>query len=187
MVLSMSKRIMNEVMNIATDNNIKIYYQDTDSMHIERSKVSLLESKYYEKYNKVLKGENLGNFHGDFAMKDDNGKKINGNIYAIRSIFLGKKSYIDHLKAEWTDKDGLKHTKYDYHIRLKGITAEGIKHQITQHEDAFDMFIKLAQGDEMEFILNPSVNKPSFEYTPAGVHTLMTGEFKRILHYGENN
>jgi hypothetical protein len=32
-VLSMSKRIMNEVMCLAEDLKLKIYYQDTDSMH----------------------------------------------------------------------------------------------------------------------------------------------------------
>ncbi|WP_289705328.1 hypothetical protein [Bacteroides acidifaciens] len=34
-VLSMSKRIMNEVMCLAFDIGCHIYYQDTDSMHIE--------------------------------------------------------------------------------------------------------------------------------------------------------
>ena len=35
-ILSMSKRIMNEVMTTAEDLDIEIYYQDTDSMHIEK-------------------------------------------------------------------------------------------------------------------------------------------------------
>jgi hypothetical protein len=38
-VLSMSKRIMNEVMTTAEDLDIKIFYQDTDSMHIEKDKL----------------------------------------------------------------------------------------------------------------------------------------------------
>ena len=33
-ILSMSKRIMNEVMTLAEDNKLNIWYQDTDSMHI---------------------------------------------------------------------------------------------------------------------------------------------------------
>ena len=33
-ILSMSKRIMNKVFSCAYDINIKIYYQDTDSIHI---------------------------------------------------------------------------------------------------------------------------------------------------------
>lgn len=42
LILSMSKRIMNEVMCLADDNNINIYYQDTDSMHITKSQVEKL-------------------------------------------------------------------------------------------------------------------------------------------------
>ena len=38
-VLSMSKRIMNEVMCLAYDIGCHIYYQDTDSMHIEYADV----------------------------------------------------------------------------------------------------------------------------------------------------
>jgi len=34
LILSMSKRIMNEVITLAEENNLNIYYQDTDSMHI---------------------------------------------------------------------------------------------------------------------------------------------------------
>ena len=34
LVLSISKRIMNEVMCLAEDLNIDIYYQDTDSMQL---------------------------------------------------------------------------------------------------------------------------------------------------------
>ena len=44
-------------------------------------------------------GEELGNFHIDFSM--DN---ANTEIYAIESLFLGKKTYIDSLES--TDKDG---------------------------------------------------------------------------------
>ena len=42
----MSKRIMNEVMCLAEDLGIMIYYQDTDSMHIPVDKVPMLEQKY---------------------------------------------------------------------------------------------------------------------------------------------
>ena len=46
-ILSMSKRIMNEVMCLAEDKGLKIYYQDTDSMHIGVNHVKKL-AKYYE-------------------------------------------------------------------------------------------------------------------------------------------
>ena len=41
-ILSMSKRIMNEVMCLAEDNDLSIYYQDTDSMHIELDDIEKL-------------------------------------------------------------------------------------------------------------------------------------------------
>ena len=34
MILSMARRIMNEVLDLANDLNIPVLYQDTDSMHI---------------------------------------------------------------------------------------------------------------------------------------------------------
>ena len=37
-ILSMSKRIMNEVICLVEDLNIKIFYQDTDSMHLFEKK-----------------------------------------------------------------------------------------------------------------------------------------------------
>ena len=41
-ILSMSKRIMNEVMTLAEDLKLSIYYQDTDSMHIDYEDVEIL-------------------------------------------------------------------------------------------------------------------------------------------------
>ncbi|ELP86281.1 hypothetical protein EIN_114450 [Entamoeba invadens IP1] len=45
--LTMSKRIMNEVMCLAEDLNIPIHYQDTDSMHILKSRITELEYEYF--------------------------------------------------------------------------------------------------------------------------------------------
>lgn len=42
MILDMSKRIMNEVICLAEDLKIKLFYQDTDSIHIEIDKLDLL-------------------------------------------------------------------------------------------------------------------------------------------------
>lgn len=65
-LLSMSKRIMMEVITTAEDNNINIYYQDTDSMHIEADKVELLANAFKKVYGRELIGKNLGQFHSDF-------------------------------------------------------------------------------------------------------------------------
>ena len=47
LILSMSKRIMNEVMCLAEDNGIQIHYQDTDSMHIDQDNIPKL-AKLFE-------------------------------------------------------------------------------------------------------------------------------------------
>jgi hypothetical protein len=116
-ILSMSKRIMNEVMCSAEDNGCKMFYQDTDSIHISDKDISKLEKIFKEKYNRDLIGKNLGQFHSDFDIK---GCK---NIVAVESVFLGKKSYIDVIQGEDEETGEI---KQDYHIRLKGIPNQVI-------------------------------------------------------------
>ena len=118
-VLSMSKRIMNEVMCLAEDNDLKIFYQDTDSMHIEQQHIKILSKKFKEKYSKELIGEKMGQFHSDFEVK---GADKDYEINAVESIFLGKKAYIDKLEYK---KNG--EINYDYHIRMKGMPSQIIK------------------------------------------------------------
>ncbi|EDS88927.1 DNA polymerase, putative [Entamoeba histolytica HM-1:IMSS] len=112
LILSMSKRIMNELIYLCEDNNIYVYYQDTDSIHIEKDKLAQLRDSYYRKYNRELVGNNIGQFHSDFPSV--NGKES----WSIKSIFLGKKSYLDVL----TNEDG----DIDYLIRMKGIPKDVI-------------------------------------------------------------
>ena len=45
-ILSMSKRIMFEVMTTAEDNNLFMCYTDTDSLHIKYNDIPILEKKY---------------------------------------------------------------------------------------------------------------------------------------------
>ena len=64
----MSKRIMNKLFSFAGDCDIKIYYQDTASIHLTYGAVDKIENRYKEKYGSELVGEELGNFHIDFSM-----------------------------------------------------------------------------------------------------------------------
>ena len=86
-ILSMSKRIMNKMFSCADDCKVKIYYQDTDSIHMNYDDVPILCEYYKQKYNQELVGNGLGNFHIDFdlpgAVRD---------IYSKESYFLGNKS-----------------------------------------------------------------------------------------------
>ena len=92
-VLSMSKRIMNEVITTAEDLGIKIFYQDTDSMHILENDLIKLSEQYKQLYDRDLIGSNMGQFHNDFTLEGLN------NIYSKELVILGKKSYIDLLEV----------------------------------------------------------------------------------------
>ena len=47
-ILSMSKRITNKVFSCADDLNIKIYYQDTDGIHLNYDDVDKIVDRYEE-------------------------------------------------------------------------------------------------------------------------------------------
>jgi len=155
-ILSMSKRIMNEVICIAEDNNLEIYYQDTDSIHIEDKDIKILSSLFKTKYNKELIGNDLGQFHSDFSLKG-----ATRDITATDSIFLGKKSYIDCL--EGYDDDGNKFN--GYHIRMKGISNDSIMHYCKNNEiTPFELYKKLYDGEVINFDLTCGGTKVNFKF-----------------------
>jgi hypothetical protein len=53
-ILSMSKIIMNEVICLAENNGIRLYYQDTDSQHIKADDVIKLSELYKNKIRKRI-------------------------------------------------------------------------------------------------------------------------------------
>ena len=63
----MSKRITNKVFSCAGDWGVKIYYQGTDSIHLNYGDVDKVVKRYKEKYGLDLVGESLGDFHVDFT------------------------------------------------------------------------------------------------------------------------
>ena len=155
-VLGMSKRIMNEVMCLAEDNDMKIYYQDTDSMHIEEKNIEPLSELYNKKYNKKLIGKEMGQFHSDFSSD-----KIEKDIVAIKSIFLGKKAYVDVLEG----KDANDNVVNDYHIRMKGVSDKAIKYYCLMNKiTPYELYEKLYNGKKIKFDLVCGGNACSFEY-----------------------
>lgn len=165
-ILSMSKRIMNEVICLAEDNEIPVYYQDTDSIHIRECDLTKLADLYKVKYNRELIGKSLGQFHSDFACIEDSKEMP----VAIRSIFVGKKTYIDMLFDASTDKIA-------FHCRAKGIPSDvlvktankkfpksnqcefrnGLVYPLTNDNDKeysiFLLYESLYNGNEIEFNL----------------------------------
>lgn len=152
-ILSMSKRIMNQVMVTAEDNQLQIYYQDTDSMHILINDVYKLEKIFNEKYGRELIGKQLGQFHVDFSLE---GVKDESTIYSKNAIFLGKKFYIDELVGK--DENG--NDVNGYHIRGKGITNGAILYECEKLKiNPFELYEKLFEGERIEFDLLEGGNK----------------------------
>ena len=180
MILSMSKRIMNEVMCSAEDSNIDLYYQDTDSIHIKDCDISILSSIYKNKYNKDLIGKGLGQFHSDFQFHDEKGKerKDIDDIIATKSIFLGKKCYIDQL--EGINKQGEK--EIDYHIRMKGIPNSVVLYTSEKlgYKNPMEMYEALYKGKKIEFDLTNDGSKCNFKMNNNySVYTLEV--FNRVI------
>jgi len=144
-ILSMSKRIMNEVICLSEDNELNIYYQDTDSIHIEDKDIKVLSQLYQNKYNRELIGNNLGQFHSDFELEG-----ANKNIIATDSIFLGKKSYVDKLVGE--DDDG--NEINGFHFRMKGIPSKVVEYYCNENKiNIFELYRKMYNGDVIDFDL----------------------------------
>ena len=67
-------------------------------MHLLRKSIARLNELFQRKYDRQLIGKNMGQFHTDFSLKDENGKSCK-DITSVACIFLGKKCYIDKLKG----------------------------------------------------------------------------------------
>jgi len=154
-VLSYSKRIMNKVICTAEDNNIDIYYQDTDSMHLKDIDISKLKEVYFNKYGLELEGKKLGQFHSDFELE---GCK---NVISKKALFVAKKIYIDEL--EGVDiKTG--EIKTGLHYRMKGISDEGIIHSTKLNNcSIWDIYQKLYNEEEILIDIGAGGKKPIFK------------------------
>ncbi|EAX73803.1 hypothetical protein TVAG_111730, partial [Trichomonas vaginalis G3] len=112
-ILSMSKRIMCEVFCTAEDLGMDIFYSDTDSMHLYNEDIPRLAEEFEKRYGRVLIGKNLGQFHSDFAEITPGKQSL-----AYKSIFCGKKTYIDLLTNDLNE--------VAFHCRMKGVKQDVI-------------------------------------------------------------
>ena len=140
-------------MRTAEQSGLDLYYQDTDSLHIQQKDLELLATKFEEKYNRPLIGSDLGQFHSDFdsiatpeQIKECADKGIKYEVWSKKLIALGKKSYLDILE------DNLGNT--GYHARMKGVPNQClfIKCQelgITLEE----LYTRMYEGEQVEFDL----------------------------------
>jgi hypothetical protein len=122
LVLSMSKRIMNRVMNCLSDLQSPIYYTDTDSMCIEDAIIPSVETLYNERYPNLppLTGEGLCQFHSDFSVKGCQ----SSDIFSKRGYFVGKKMYLHILQATDSKNNVLEW----YKMSFKGVPQASLQH-----------------------------------------------------------
>lgn len=170
-VLSMSKRIMNELMCLADDIDVDIYYQDTDSTHTPVKDIPRLKDAYFKKYNRELEGNKMGQFNCDFESNI-----LKGKVRSVESVFLGKKCYIDKLQG---DEENV----YDYHIRMKGVSGDAINDKIyNEFTNPIELYKSLFNGVAEKFDLCCSGKKACFENMTNG---LMSTKhlFERIVKF----
>ena len=146
-ILSMSKRIMNELTCLAFDIGCYVYYTDTDSIFIENDDLPKLEAAYKQKYNRAMIGDQLGCFHSDF-------EKLNGETpVSIEAFIIMKKCYAHKL----INSKG----NIDYKVAMKGITQEAIR---TKSEgDLMKLYERLFNGETIPF--NLTDGRPKFEFS----------------------
>ncbi|CAL6032980.1 DNA_polymerase [Hexamita inflata] len=171
-ILSMSKRIMNEVMALAEDEKIKIYYQDTDSMQLKGNDLVKLNKKFKAKYDRELIGKKMGQFHSDFKSKK-------GKVqYGAYGVYISKKVYCVKLRVQ----DKKEKFCYDYHIRMKGVTSECITQKADElyGGDVIKLYQDLANGKAIEFDL---CNAKVFMKKQDDYSYVNLSEFKRTLQF----
>ena len=140
-ILSMSKRIMCEVMCLAEDIGVPIYYTDTDSMVLDDAggQLQRLAEAFQEKYSRVLLGDQMGQFHSDFEAPGLDKNSIKGT----KAIFVAKKIYCVKLQ----DKNG----KEALHKRMKGIPALAMEaHYGKELENVWKLYQELFESNEVD-------------------------------------
>ena len=142
---------MNKVFSCADDCDIKIYYQDTDSIHLDYDDVPLVVKRHNETYGLDLVGEDLGKFHVDLPQKD-----THKDVYAIERFFLGKKSYIDVLEYVNDEGDNI----HGQHVRMKGFPTSCIEYYAKLNNiSVLYVYKKLYKNESIETDLTNGDNK----------------------------
>lgn len=170
LILSMSKRIMNELFDCAEKNKIDVFYQDTDSIHIKKRDLGLLEREFTRIYDRQLIGGDMGQFHTDFENITNNST----NVVSEKSIFLGKKAYIDCL----VDDEGNRKNQ----VRMKGVPSINIIMKGEEVGGCWELYKRLYYGEAIEFDLLEY--GPHFKfYKKMEIESLKC--FKRKVRFGD--
>jgi len=171
-----SKRIMNEVIYLAEDNNMPVYYTDTDSMFMDKHNSKKLEQIFKNKYGRDFQGKGLGFFHSDYDVDE----AADSDTYA-QGVFFGKKAYFlqCHYKNRQTLNNDIKMIE-----RMKGVPNSAVREYYRSHDtNHYDLMTKISKGEEVTFDLTTNqvrfnVNN-TFEYSKKDKFT-RTVQFKGL-------
>ena len=158
-ILSMSKNIMNFVFDCANDCNVKTYYQDAGSIHLNYDDVDKMGKWYKEKYKLYLAGENLCRFHVDWQQKRYK------EVYFIEGLFLGKNSFF--YLSEYVDGNDKEHEIHDDLARMKSFPTSCIEyHAIIKCQYYVDVYKDLYDNGSIEIDLTNQSTKCVWGNTP---------------------
>ena len=188
MILSMSKRIMNEIMSIIQiELESDVLYQDTDSVHFFAKDYDNLKSKYKEKYNKDLEfqggkgGSKYGYSHQDYPKK---AKEAYGDKCVSKaSIYCGRKSY-----CELIGEEGNPNSPLYLQNAMKGISKHGLESLARKYGGETKELAMLSIYEEacekpISIVMNPTdMSNVSMEYKGIGI-VRNRREFIRSIHF----
>lgn len=200
-ILSHAKRIMNRVICLAHDLEIKVWYTDTDSMHIDLTRISDLEKAYFEKYKRSLCGKDMGQFHVDFEMDgdDDDFGCEKSTIVAINHLGIAKKTYIDELRGEadifgdgsFVRIDDIPVYIQGWHVRMKGVPRAALDYYCKERSfelgesgsyKIWDLYEDLYDGKEIVVDMSCGGDKKCFIYN-SDFTVGFKDEFYRTLYF----
>jgi hypothetical protein len=168
---------MNEVMCLAEDMDIPMFYQDTDSIHMYSKDVTPLSDAFRAEHNRELVGSDMGNFHTDFDLGNCK------DIHSEKCITLGKKCYIDALVG--IDKT-TGEVERGYHMRMKGVPNNAILYECEQRGcTPLQLYDHLYKGNAVTFdLLKAPGGKVAFSCKNEKNMTISTNtNFKRRVQF----
>ena len=139
--VSYSKLMMNRLLSLCQQLNIKVYYSDTDSMFIDRKGLERLKAAMRDKYGFEIDGSDMGQFHTDLefeggwerratdGMLVPTTREPEGEIYVEKGVFIAKKTYLLRLK----DQAG----QSVYQFRSKGQAAAAVQGTVNLWDGCF--------------------------------------------------
>ena len=206
-ILSMAHRMMNEIIYLCEDNNIDVYYQDTDSIKIKEKDKEKIELLYEKTFKKQLCGKNLGQLHNDYKLiyyKNNNNEIVTDkagyvidnnyckdyyikneckNVKGLESIIVAKKIYLDIVEGITENNEIIK----GYYFRMKGIPNSCVYYTANKLNITIkELYELLYDGISIKFDLTEGGNKDCFEFSKT--YTILTkNEMSREIQIENKN